>query len=54
MMKNIEDGVLKRAVIAGADFAMKVKRKNPSYSEEDVLEEVVKNSKTIIKEIDKD
>lgn len=53
-MVNVKDEVLKRAVIAGASAALKIKRKSPVYSEEDVLEEVIRNSKEIVREIDRD
>ncbi len=53
-MANVKDEILKRAVIAGASAALKVKRKSPTYSEEDVLEEVIKNSKEIVRGIDRD
>ncbi len=53
-MKKVKDALLKKAVIAGASAALKSKERNPRYSDEDALEEVIRNSKGIINEIDKD
>jgi hypothetical protein len=49
-MKNEE--AIKRAVIAGASHALRFKEENPMFSEQDVLQQVMRDIRSIIREID--
>lgn len=52
MAKNNEE-VLKRAVIAGASHALRFKEENPMDSEEQVLQQVMRDLRSIINEVDR-
>jgi methionine synthase II (cobalamin-independent) len=52
MVKEDKEGLLKRAVIAGAAHALRQKEKRPYDSESEILKQIVKEVKSIIKEID--
>ena len=51
---EVDEEVLKRAVIAGASAALKIKRSKVNLPEEKILEEVISNVDSIIDKIDKD
>lgn len=50
-MANINEEMIKRAVISGAAHALKYKEKNPSETDSEVLREVIKDLRNIISEI---
>jgi len=51
-MANDEE-MMKRAVISGAAHALKFKEKNPSESDSEILRQVMRDLRDIIKEIDR-
>lgn len=53
-MANVNEEMIKRAVISGAAHALKFKEKNPSKSDSEVLREVVRDLGAIISEIGKE
>ncbi|MFZ1971140.1 MAG: hypothetical protein WAU65_03110 [Candidatus Nanoarchaeia archaeon] len=53
-MANVNEEMIKRAVISGAAHALKFKEKNPSESDSEILREVMRELRTIIGEIGKE
>ncbi|MFA6974245.1 MAG: hypothetical protein WC238_05975 [Parcubacteria group bacterium] len=53
MAKEDKEGLLKRAIIAGAAHALTYKDKHYNSSQQEVLKHIVKEVKNIIDEIDK-
>ena len=51
-MANANEEMIKRAVISGAAHALKCKGKNPNQSDSEVLREVMRDLRDIIREID--
>lgn len=52
-MPKENEEIIKRAVISGAAHALKYKEKNPAESDSEILRELMRNLREIIKEIDK-
>jgi hypothetical protein len=52
-MSNENEEMLKRAVISGAAHALKYKEKNPGESDSEILRELMKDLRSIIREIDR-
>lgn len=53
-MDKPNEEIMKRAVIAGASRALKIKQENPMNSDEKVLKQVVKDLRNIVDGIDKE
>lgn len=53
-MANENEEMIKRAVISGAAHALKYKNRNPNKSEQEILQEIVRELGNIIKEIDRE
>ncbi|MEM4326295.1 MAG: hypothetical protein QXU40_03260 [Candidatus Pacearchaeota archaeon] len=47
----MDENLIKRAVVAGASYALKYKEKNEKLSDSDIINQVVKDIKKIIKDI---
>ena len=54
MASKINEEMMKRAVISGASHALRFKAQHPSYSEEDVLKQIVRELREIIDKIDRE
>lgn len=50
----VEEGMIKRAVVAGASAALKVQRTKRNISEAKIIEEVVSQMDSIIDKIDRE
>ncbi len=53
-MPKVDEEMMKRAVISGAARALKYKEKNPSESDSEILRQVMRDLREIIKEIDRE